>query len=72
MTIAIETDDTVPNVLADPPNYGPQPARFGPRCDLCSFYDQSSGMCSTYHVPVKAYYSCDSWKRDPGIPPQLV
>ena len=72
MTIASETDDAMPTASADPPNYGPQPARFGPRCDLCAFYDQGSGRCTTYEVPVKGYCSCDSWKRNPGIPPMFV
>ena len=23
-------------------------------------------------ITVEVYYSCDSWKRDPGIPPKFV
>jgi hypothetical protein len=55
-----------------PPNYGPQPARFGPRCDSCEFFDNASTRCKKYEVPVKIYYSCDSWKRNPDLPVTAV
>ena len=54
--------------LAQPPNYGPQPARFGPRCDSCEYYDEGTKMCGKYSVPVEPYMACDSWKRNPNLP----
>ena len=51
-----------------PPNFGPQPARFGPRCESCEYYDQDNGRCRRYSVLVKVYTWCDSWKRDPDLP----
>ena len=56
----------------DPPNFGPQPARFGPRCDMCEYYDQGNSQCRKYSVPVKVYTRCDTWKRNPSLPISFV
>ena len=55
-----------------PPNYGPQQARFGPRCDLCAFFKEPANQCQKHGVPVKIYFSCDDWERDPDIPVRAV
>ena len=65
-------DFWVPMESPGPPNYGPQPARFGPRCDMCAFFNPDSSQCKKYEVPVKVYYSCDSWKRNPDLPITVV
>jgi hypothetical protein len=56
----------------EPPNYGPQPARFGPRCDMRTYFLKPEGQCKKYAVPVKIYYSCDDWVRDPNLPIGVV
>jgi hypothetical protein len=55
-----------------PPNYGPQQARFGPRCESCEFFDEMDGQCRKYSFPVKVYMHCDSWKRNPSLPVKVV
>jgi hypothetical protein len=54
--------------LVNPPNFGPQPARFGPRCDSCEHYDEGGNRCRKYSVPVRVYTACDSWKRNSNLP----
>jgi hypothetical protein len=55
----------------EPPNCGPQPAWFGPRYESCEFYE-TSGQCRKYSVTVKHFMACDSWKRNPNLPIEVV
>lgn len=56
----------------EPPNYGPQQARFGPRCDSCEFFDDKNSRCKKYSYPVKVYMHCNSWKRNHNLPINVV
>jgi hypothetical protein len=56
----------------EPPNYGPQPARFGPRCDMCAYFMKAERRCKKYAVSVMFYCSCDDWIRDPNLPIGVV
>lgn len=58
--------------MAEPPNYGPQPARFGPRCGICKFYDADTMECTKYAISTKVFMTCDDWERDPDIPIKVV
>jgi hypothetical protein len=55
-----------------PPDFGRQPARFGPRCDSCAHHDKVGGRCRKYSVQVEIYTCCDSWERDPDHPIEVV
>ena len=57
---------------SEPPNYRLQLARYGPRCDICEFYDNAQVRCRKYSCPVKPNMECDSWKRNPDIPVRAV
>ena len=57
---------------ATPPNYRPQAARYGPRCDMCESFSPKDSMCKKYSFPVKAFMACESWKRDPNLPVRAV
>lgn len=49
-----------------PPNYGPQPARFGEKCENCKFreFDGKATRCKKYEQMVRPYWFCDNWERD--------
>jgi hypothetical protein len=52
----------------EPPNYQPQPARFGEKCENCKFAGtdkaKSSRYCQKYEQVVRLNWFCDSWERD--------
>ncbi len=53
-----------------PPRYRKTEARFDQVCELCREYVK--GFCDRYRVPVDFYFTCDSWRRNTDIPPEVV
>jgi hypothetical protein len=49
-----------------PPNYQPQPARFGEKCENCKFGEQAgkARRWKKYEQTVRLNWCCDSWERD--------
>jgi hypothetical protein len=53
----------------EPPNYGPQQARFGPDCEHCVHY--LKGICQKYDYAVRLHYLCDAWEKNTSMPVEV-